>query len=140
MFFTEDCNGMDMTEDLTGNIVANSHTATNEPLQCLFPTTEMSFHSDRRANMEITLGQRSCNVWEPASSDPDDMEITKSLTVVIDSNSCVMERPSLSKPSTNFNLGLSLVPSIWRLPCSQMMLTVWRGLCIRENSEDSVFL
>ncbi|KAM9420356.1 uncharacterized protein knl1 isoform 2-T3 [Salvelinus alpinus] len=110
VFFSEDGNGMDLTEALTGNIVSNSHIAINKPLQRLFPTTEMFFHSDRSTNMERTSGQRSNKVWEPASSDPDDMEITKSLTAVIDSKYCVMEKPSLSKPKTKFDLGLSSVP------------------------------
>ncbi|XP_035649985.1 uncharacterized protein knl1 [Oncorhynchus keta] len=110
VFFSEDGNGMDLTEALTGNIVSNSHIAINKPLQSLFPTTEMSFHSDLSTNMEMTSGQRSNKVLEPASSDPDDMEITKSLTAVIDSKYCVMEKPSLSKPKTKFDLGLSYVP------------------------------
>ncbi|KAK6295291.1 hypothetical protein J4Q44_G00345170 [Coregonus suidteri] len=108
--FLSDCNGMDLTEALTGNIVSNSHTAINEPLQRLFPTPEMSLHSDRSTNMEMTSGQRRNKEWEPASSDPNDMEITKSLTAVIDSKYCVMEKPSLCKSKTKFDLGLSYVP------------------------------
>ncbi|XP_062324202.1 uncharacterized protein knl1 [Osmerus eperlanus] len=157
---SEDCCGMDMTEALTGHIVAGSHTATKDAINVYLPTQEMNQQSttDCRLgspvsdNMEITetVFSKSCLIEMPqqsksksrldftahvpafsqyskctheapngdsrllqerdtgynasvAVSEPDDMEITRSQTVVIDSKSLKMVHPLQTKrKSTSF--------------------------------------
>ncbi|XP_046877989.1 uncharacterized protein knl1 [Hypomesus transpacificus] len=163
---SEDCCGMDMTEALTGPIVAGSHTASKDAINVYLPTQEMNQQSttDCRLgspvsdNMEITetVYSKSCLIEMPqpskgksrldftahvpafsqyskctheapngnsrllqeqdtgynasvASSEPDDMEITRSQTVVIDSKSLKMVHPLQTKRKSTsffpFNLG-----------------------------------
>ncbi|CAB1340174.1 unnamed protein product [Coregonus sp. 'balchen'] len=84
VFFTEDCNGMDMTEALTENIrpMRNCLNMTDETTGRLFPITK---HQKERFEKSQDRAELST----------DDMEITMSQTGVIDARCLGVTTPSL---------------------------------------------
>ncbi|KAL0967547.1 hypothetical protein UPYG_G00253620 [Umbra pygmaea] len=74
--------------------------------------------TDEDHGMEMTtplnasLQEKTSERWESASAYTDDMEITKSLTAVIDLKSCNKLMHSFSKPNTKAHHGLSFVQPV----------------------------
>ncbi|XP_064195599.1 kinetochore scaffold 1 [Anguilla rostrata] len=101
VMFSEADHDMDMTGPFTGCIeeTQNPSTKRDERVRWLFPATNTISHLSQTDRMENTHTQIDPNVinclW-PASSDPEDMEMTRSQTVVIDSKNCQVT-PSLGK-------------------------------------------
>ena len=103
ILFSEADHDMEMTGALTGYIEEkqNPFDKRDEMVGWLFPETNTFSHSRQIHRMEKKHAQIDANVpnclWLASSSDPEDMEMTRSQTVVIDSKHCQMA-PSLGKP------------------------------------------
>ncbi|KAJ8356323.1 hypothetical protein SKAU_G00191170, partial [Synaphobranchus kaupii] len=104
VMFLEPDHDMEMTDAFTGHLEINKYYSTqkDESSICLFPATNTVSHAGQMGFTERTSRQMDANVcnnslWQAALSNPEDMEMTRSQTVVIDSKNCPTKNPSLSK-------------------------------------------
>ncbi|XP_061096995.1 kinetochore scaffold 1 [Conger conger] len=104
--FSEVDHDMEMTDTFTGHLEVNRHSSTQKDKgsMYIFPAINTISHAGQNDFTESTSSQMDANdcnnsLWPATLSNPDDMEMTRSQTVVIDSKHCRMT-PSLSKPRT----------------------------------------
>ncbi|KAG9344834.1 hypothetical protein JZ751_010523 [Albula glossodonta] len=108
IMFAEDDHDMEMTNAFTGCIDENWNPTTkrDEMFGCLVPATHIISHTDRMAIPRSQVDVNFLNTSSrPALSDPEDMEVTKSQTVVIDAKNYLVNPSHCKARRESFMLG-----------------------------------